>query len=106
MKQRISTRAVVLGGVVLALLLAAVVSFYASGSPDGLERVAENLGFAGTAGEHAAGDSPLADYGVSGIGDARLSGGLAGVIGVCVVGIVMYGLTRLLRRSDSDSTED
>ncbi|WP_338748197.1 PDGLE domain-containing protein [Janibacter alittae] len=106
MKQRISTRTVVIGGLAVALLLAAVVSYYASGSPDGLERVAENLGFAGTAGEHAAGDSPLADYGVGGIGDARLSGGLAGVIGVLVVGIVMVGLTRLLRRSNSDSTED
>ena len=41
MKHRISTRAVVLSGVAVALLLAAVVSFYASGSPDGLERVAE-----------------------------------------------------------------
>ena len=50
MKQRISTRAVVLAGVTIALLLAAVVSYYATGSPDGLERVAENLGFAGTAG--------------------------------------------------------
>lgn len=106
MKQRISTRAVVLAGVTIALLLAAVVSYYASGSPDGLERVAENLGFAGTADEHAAGNSPLADYGVSGIGDARLSGGLAGIIGISVVGIVMYGLTRLLRRGDADSTED
>lgn len=106
MKHRISTRVVVLAGLAVALLLAAVVSYYASASPDGLERVAENLGFAGTAGEHAAGDSPLADYGVSGIGDARLSGGLAGIIGISVVGIVMYGLTRLLRRGDADSTED
>ena len=29
-------------------------------------------------------DSPLADYGIDGVGDARLSGGLAGVIGVGV----------------------
>lgn len=106
MKQRISTRTVVIGGVAVALVLAAMVSYYASGSPDGLERVAENLGFAGTAGEHAAGDSPFADYGVSGIGNARLSGGLAGVIGIAVVGLVMYGLTRVLRRGGSDSTED
>ncbi|OEV13756.1 PDGLE domain-containing protein, partial [Streptomyces nanshensis] len=31
--------------------------------------------------DHAAEDSPLADYGVASITDARLSGGLAGVIG-------------------------
>lgn len=101
MKRRISTRAVITAGVVVALLLAAVVSFYASGSPDGLERVAKSLGFAGTAGEHATGSSPLADYGVAGVGSDRLSGGLAGVIGVVVVGVIMYGLTRLLRRSHS-----
>lgn len=105
MRSRPSTRAVVTTGLVVALLLAGVVSFYASGSPDGLERVAESLGFAGTADQHAAGGSPLADYGVSGIGNARLSGGLAGVIGIVVVGAVTFALTRLLRRRDSDSQE-
>lgn len=105
MRSRISTRTVVVTGLVVALLLAGVVSFYASASPDGLERVAEGLGFAGTAGEHASSGSPLADYGVAGIEGARLSGGLAGVIGVVVVGLVMFLLTRLLRRR-SASRED
>lgn len=98
MKSRTSTRTVVLVGLTVALLLAGVVSFYASASPDGLEYVAESLGFAGTAGEHAYGDSPFADYGVAGVGSERLSTALAGLFGVGVVGVVMYGLTRLLRR--------
>lgn len=105
MRSRISTRTVVVTGLVVALLLASLVSFYASASPDGLERVAEGLGFAATAGEHASSGSPLADYGLAGIEDARLSGGLAGAIGVVVVGLVMFLLTRLLRRR-SASRED
>ncbi|NYF99203.1 PDGLE domain-containing protein [Janibacter cremeus] len=106
MKSKISTRTVVLAGVAVAVLLAAVVSFYASGSPDGLERVAESLGFSTSASDHAADGSPLADYGVSGIANARLSSGLAGIIGLAAVGILMAALTRVLRRGDSDSTED
>ncbi len=107
MRHRISTRTVALTGLLLALLLAGVVSFYASGSPDGLERVAATLGFDGTAGEHAGSGSPLADYGLTGVGSERLSTGLAGVIGVLVVGVIMVGLVRLLRRhEDRDPRED
>lgn len=87
-----------MGGLGVCLLLAGVVSVWASGNPDGLEFVAERLGFGGTAGEHAAGDSPFADYGTSGVDDPRLSGGLAGVVGVLVVAVVAFGLMHLLRR--------
>ncbi|MFI8291815.1 cobalt ABC transporter permease [Streptomyces sp. ms191] len=73
-----------LGGLVTALLLAGFVSFYASASPDGLEKVAADKGIDRNVEEHAAADSPLADYGIKGIEAPRLSGGLAGVIGVGV----------------------
>ncbi|GGV02996.1 hypothetical protein GCM10010275_47720 [Streptomyces litmocidini] len=71
-----------IGGVVTALVLAGFVSFYASASPDGLEKVAADQGIDKNVEEHAAADSPLADYGVQGIEAPRLSGGLAGAIGV------------------------
>lgn len=106
MKSPITVRTVVLVGIGVALLLAGVVSFYASSSPDGLEHVAAGLGFADTAGEHASSGSPLADYGLAGIASERLSGGLAGIIGVVVVGVLMFGLTRLLHRRDSRSSEE
>ncbi|MFD6244770.1 energy-coupling factor ABC transporter permease [Streptomyces roseolus] len=79
-----SPRKLWIGGVVTALVLAGVVSFYASASPDGLEKVAADQGIDAKAEEyeHATADSPLADYGVKGVESARLSGGLAGVIGV------------------------
>ncbi len=90
-------------GLIVALLLAGVVSGFASSSPDGLEKAAEDTGFAGTAQEHDLAGSPLADYGVKGIEDARLSGGLAGVIGVGVTLAVGGGLFLVLRRRSSPS---
>ncbi|MFE6223435.1 energy-coupling factor ABC transporter permease [Streptomyces sp. NPDC057854] len=77
-----SPRKVWLAGAATALVLAGVVSFYASASPDGLEKVAADQGIDAKVQEHAAAGSPLADYGVQGVDSARLSGGLAGVIGV------------------------
>lgn len=94
----VPTRIVLAGLLLVALLLAGVVSFYASGSPDGLERVAEDHGFIDTADEHATAGSPLADYQASGIEDSRLSGGAAGVAGALVVLVLAGGLTFVLRR--------
>ena len=99
---RPSTRTVVLVGVALSLVVAAVVSAWASTHPDGLEHVAQTLGFAGSARDSVTSGSPLADYSAPGVGDARLSGGLAGVVGVAVVGLVMAALLTWLRRGPAD----
>ncbi|MFF5928730.1 energy-coupling factor ABC transporter permease [Streptomyces hydrogenans] len=95
-----SPKKVWIGGVVTALVLAGVVSFYASASPDGLEKVAADQGIDAKAEEyeHATADSPLADYGVRGVDSARLSGGLAGVIGVGVTLAVGTGAFWAVRR--------
>jgi hypothetical protein len=94
----VSTRTLVTIGLLVSALLAGVASSYASGHPDGLEHVAGTLGFGATARDSAAAGSPLAGYAVSDVGDPRLSGGLAGLVGVVVVGLVMAGLVLLLRR--------
>jgi hypothetical protein len=100
------TRTLVLAGVVVALLLAGVVSFYASSHPDGLEYVAERTGFLDSADEHAAGDGPFADYATKGVDDARLSGGVAGVVGTLVVLVLAGGLALAVRRRGrSDESE-
>ncbi|WP_204164697.1 PDGLE domain-containing protein [Nocardioides daejeonensis] len=90
-----------LGFLVVALLIAGIVSGFASANPDGLEHVAETLGFSGTATDHATGDGPFADYGIKGIGNARLSGGLAGVLGALVCLLIAGGLAWMLRRRTS-----
>jgi cobalt/nickel transport system permease protein len=93
-----SPRKLWLTGLGTALLLAGVVSFYASASPDGLEKVAADQGIDETVKDHAAADSPLADYGVKDVSDARLSGGLAGVIGVGTTAVVGSGVFWAVRR--------
>lgn len=100
-----STRRLVLLGLAISAIIAGVVSSYASRHPDGLSFVARSLGFAETERSSATSGSPLAGYAVSGVGDARLSGGLAGLVGLVVVGLVMAGLLRLLRRR-SPRSED
>ncbi|MFE2055324.1 energy-coupling factor ABC transporter permease [Streptomyces sp. NPDC059446] len=93
-----STRKVWASGMVAALVLAGFVSFYASASPDGLEKVAADKGIDEKVQEHGAADSPLADYGVKAIADARVSGGLAGVIGVGVTVAVGTGVFWVVRK--------
>ena len=78
-----------------ALLLAGVVSNFASGHPDGLDSVAREGCTFDAAGNITGGtcmaqsetgnqteDSPLAGYGLRGVGNEFLSTGLSGVIGV------------------------
>ncbi|MFI7386020.1 energy-coupling factor ABC transporter permease [Streptomyces sp. NPDC049813] len=103
-----SHRKIWITGLVTSLVLAGFVSFYASASPDGLEKVAHDKGIDKKTEEHASADSPLADYGVKDITDARLSGGLAGIIGVGVTVVAGSGIFWALRRrrtGDAASTE-
>ena len=106
-------------GLLVALLLAGVVSNFASGSPDGLDHAArEGCTFdadgeitGGTCmarqeGAHQLADSPLADYGVRGIDNDFLSTGLSGALGVLVTFGVGAASFRLLRRRDTKATAD
>lgn len=104
-KKHVPFRWVAVGIAVVALLLAGVVSYYASANPDGLEYVAGKTGFLDSASEHGAADGPLADYGTKGVDNARLSGGLAGVVGTVVVLVVAGGLALVVRRRSPRSDE-
>ena len=101
----------VAAGLLVALLLAGVVSNFASSHPDGLDSsLREGCTFdandnitggdcpAKQAREHELADSPLADYGIRGIDNAYLSTGLSGVIGVLLTFAVGGGVFWLVRR--------
>lgn len=100
-----SNRRFMLVGLIAALLIAGVASFYASAHPDGLEYVAEKTGFLDTAEDSEAADGPLADYQTKGVDNERLSGGLAGVAGTLVVLLLAGGLFLALRRRGPSETE-
>ena len=81
-----------------SILIAGALSFYASSHPDGLEKVAEDVGFLDTAKDSAVSGSPLADYGISGLDNARISVGLSGLIGLAVTGFVAFGVFYLAKK--------
>lgn len=85
-------------GLVVSLLIAGVVSYYASSNPDGLGKVAEDKGFLDTAEDSINAGTPLADYGITGLDNERLSVGLSGIIGVFVTLIVAFILFKTIAR--------
>lgn len=93
-----SRRTLLVAGLLVTLLLAGVASFYASSDPDGLEKAARDTGIAAKAEDSAADDSPLAGYETTGVDDGRISGGLAGVVGVGVTFLLVGGLVYAVRR--------
>ncbi|CAN5117900.1 hypothetical protein BH09ACT12_BH09ACT12_19550 [soil metagenome] len=102
---RVSTKMVALGILLVALVLAGIVSFYAASSPDGLTKVSQEKGFAETETDHATGESPFAGYGSSFVDDDRASVGVAGVVGVLVVLGLGSGVTYLVRRRTPESAD-
>lgn len=100
-----------IGGLLACLVLAGVVSGFASSSPDGLEHAAREGCTVDEQGEitggscmaqgeqeHDLAGSWFADYGIRGIDNERLATGLSGVAGVLVTFAVGGGLFWLLRR--------
>jgi cobalt/nickel transport protein len=90
---------------VVALLVAGVVSYYASAHPDGLEHVATETGFIDQAEDSATAGSPFADYSTRGVDDERLSVGISGVLGTLVVLLLMGGIAFAVRRRGPGDTE-
>jgi cobalt/nickel transport system permease protein len=95
--------AVALIGLAVALALGIFVSPFASSSPDGLEKVAEDHGFLDAAEEgEPLVSAPLPDYAVPGIEAEGPSTGMAGFLGtvaVFVAGYVAIRLATLRRRT-------
>jgi len=85
----------VVGALAIAALVVVLAAYLASGDPDGLERVAEDVGFIG-----AGQDSPfaiIADYVFPGM-DGPMATILAGLLGVAAVFAVVWLAGKALSR--------
>jgi len=91
------------GALVVSLVIAAILSPFASSWPDGLERIAEMLGFAAQGEGPAAVSAPLPDYVFPGIASEGLATAIAGLIGALLVFALLYGLGKALARSDDSA---
>ncbi|MFC3896788.1 PDGLE domain-containing protein [Lentzea rhizosphaerae] len=89
-----------IGFAVVSVLIAGVLSYFASGDPDGLDKTVEDTGIAAHAQEHPFAGSTFADYALG--GDDKFTG-LAGVLGVIVVLAVSFSLFWFLRKKTPSS---
>ncbi|NPV59413.1 MAG: hypothetical protein HPY75_07095 [Actinobacteria bacterium] len=103
-----------LAGLALAVALALIISPWASSSPDGLEKVAEDKGFLEKAEETepAWESAPIPDYAMPGLtkeavdeetGEVveeptRLATALAGLVGTVGIFLIAWGLALVLKR--------
>ncbi len=95
---RVGVRRFVVVGLAVVVVLAGIMSYYASASPDGLEKVAADQGMDAAAIDSATAGSPFAEYSVTAIDDQRLSGGVAGIVGVGLTFAVAGGVVLMMRR--------
>ena len=87
-------------GLGIALLLALLLSPFASTAPDGLEKAAETKGFA----EKGEGwkfwkHAPLPGYALPLIKNGKLSTALSGLIGTLAIFFIALGLAKLMKRT-------
>ncbi|WFE24124.1 PDGLE domain-containing protein [Solwaraspora sp. WMMD937] len=99
----------VLAGLFVSLLLAGVVSNFASGSPDGLdsastqgcefdgEEIVGGACMSSGAQDHELADSPFADYGLTAVDNGFVGTAVAGAVGVLLTFAVAGGLFWLTR---------
>ncbi|MBE9248853.1 PDGLE domain-containing protein [Dolichospermum sp. LEGE 00240] len=82
--------------VVSILLISGVLSLFASAWPDGLEKVAENLGFINLAEQvRVVVPTPLADYEIKGLGQIGTS--IAGLVGSTACFTVAFGIAKVIK---------
>lgn len=82
----------------VAVIVAALFSPFASSAPDGLERVATDLGFIEKGEGSQVMESPVPDYVFPGIENEAVATAVAGVAGTALTFAAMYGLARLLKK--------
>lgn len=81
----------------LSLFLALILSPFASSWPDGLEKVAEKLGFAKMMAGKPVIKSPLPDYSLPGLKNEKLSTALAGFLGTLITFVLVVIVGKILK---------
>jgi len=94
-------------GVLIALAIAGVVSYFASGEPDGLEKTQEELG-ADQPMHEGVGSPPsiFNGYGLKGLSAGFWNNAAAGVVGSLLVLGVLLAVARILKRRPSPQAAD
>ena len=86
------------GALIACVFIAAILSPFASPWPDGLERVAELLGFAARVEGPAPVSAPMPDYVFPGISSEGIATAVAGILGTLLVFAVLYAVGRMLAK--------
>ncbi|MGB9793197.1 MAG: PDGLE domain-containing protein [Thermacetogeniaceae bacterium] len=96
-----------LWGMAIALAVAAFLSPFASSSPDGLERVAKDLGFLHLAEGKELLHTVMPDYKFPGISHEGMATAVAGIIGTLLAFAAVYAAGKILAlRSSLKSGDD
>lgn len=85
-------------GMAIAVFLALVVSPFASSFPDGLEKVAEHLGFIEKGEGVSAVKAPIPDYQFPGVKNEAAATSVAGVLGTILVFGATWGIGKAIGR--------
>ena len=98
----VAAAAALAGGVFgVAVAVAAFLSPFASGLPDGLDHAAERLGFATRAAESW--PAPLPDYSLPFLSSPAVATAAAGVVGTILAAFVAWGVSRGVRQPGHDA---
>ena len=91
---------IIFTGLIVSFFLVLFISPFASSSPDGLERVATNIGFIEKGEGHNIVKSPFPDYLTPGIKKEKVSTSVAGIIGTVIVFGLAYGVSALVGKKE------
>jgi cobalt/nickel transport protein len=83
---------------IIAIVIAVFMSPLSSSWPDGLERVAQNIGFIERSKQVPVMKAPMPDYIFPGLKNEMLSTALSGVLGTVIMFGIGYALARLLKK--------
>lgn len=84
--------------IVAAIIIAGILSPFASPDPDGLEKVAQTKGFIEKGEGKETIHAPMPDYAVPGVRSEGVSTAVAGIAGTMLTFVIAFGAGRILRK--------